>query len=147
MVSGTPTINVYWHHALGMWPLRLVLWYELYTSKFKKEGFKLNAYDLCVSNKTINDKQCFIGFWVDDSKISHEDPKWVRKVIGLLEGYFLRQNGGHRRINSWCPNPSSKTICRFNQWERNRRSTIKGGVTMWCVGCMEGTGGVPPADL
>jgi hypothetical protein len=56
-------------------------WYELYSSTLEKEGFKINPYDRCVANKTINGKQCTIVWYVDDNKISHEYPMVVSNVI------------------------------------------------------------------
>ena len=65
-----------------------LLWYQLITSKLVEMGFELNPYDECVANKMINGKQCTMGFWVDDNKISHEDPRVVSDVIEQLEKYF-----------------------------------------------------------
>ena len=48
-------------------------------------GFKLNKYDLYVANKMIADKKCTIRWYIDDTKISHEDPKVVDKVILKIE--------------------------------------------------------------
>ena len=50
--------------------------------------FELNPYDMCVANKMIDGKQCTIGFWVDDNKISHVDPKVVTNIIKLIEKRF-----------------------------------------------------------
>ena len=44
-------------------------------------GFKLNPYDACVANKTINGKQCTIVWYVDDNKISHVDANVVTEII------------------------------------------------------------------
>ena len=42
----------------------------------------LNPYDLCVANCMIKKgKQCTIAWYVDDTKISHEDPKVVSMII------------------------------------------------------------------
>ena len=51
-------------------------------------GFELNPYDLCVANKMINGSQCMIVFYVDDNKISHNDPAVVDSVINELKKYF-----------------------------------------------------------
>ena len=51
-------------------------------------GFRLNKYDPCVANKVINDHQCTITWYVDDSKISHVDGKVVSKVIQEIEESF-----------------------------------------------------------
>ena len=42
-------------------------WYILYKTTLEKEGFVLNKYDLCVANKVINNKQCTIGWLIDDN--------------------------------------------------------------------------------
>jgi len=51
-------------------------------------GFKLNNYDKCVANKTINGKQCTIIWHVDDLKISHVEKKVVHHVINNLNKKF-----------------------------------------------------------
>ena len=51
-------------------------------------GFKMNPYDGCVANKTINKKQYTIVFHVDDLKISHVDEKVVTDVINRLSEVF-----------------------------------------------------------
>jgi Reverse transcriptase (RNA-dependent DNA polymerase) len=63
-----------------------LLWYDLFSSTLQKMGFKLNPYDLCVGNKII--KQCIIVWYVDDTKISHEDPDVVTEVILEIEKKF-----------------------------------------------------------
>ena len=60
-------------------------WYELYAETLEKEGFSINPYDRCVANKIINGKQCTIVWYVDDNKVSHEDPKVVDEVIELMK--------------------------------------------------------------
>ena len=48
----------------------------------------MNKYDPCVANKIINGKQYTICWYVDDTKISHEDPKVVDHVIKEIEERF-----------------------------------------------------------
>ena len=65
-----------------------LLWYDLFSSTLIHEGFKLNPVDACVANATINDKQCTIGWFVDDNKISHVDQMVVTDIIGKIEDKF-----------------------------------------------------------
>lgn len=65
-----------------------LLWYQLYAKILKGMGFKLNAYDKCVANKMINGKQCTIAWYVDDNKISHEDPKVVTEILEVMKNHF-----------------------------------------------------------
>jgi hypothetical protein len=51
-------------------------------------GFELNPYDMCVANKTIENKQCTIVWYVDDTKISHENSNVVTHVIEKIETRF-----------------------------------------------------------
>jgi len=60
-----------------------LLWYELFTS-----NFVLNSYDPYIANCVIEGKQCTIAWYVDDTKISHEDPKVVSMIIDKLEERF-----------------------------------------------------------
>ena len=65
-----------------------LLWYNLYSNILVEEGFIINPYDKCVANKVINGKQCTIVFYVDNNKVSHEDPGVVSKVIQNLKDNF-----------------------------------------------------------
>ena len=51
-------------------------------------GFVLNPYDSCVANCMIDGKQCTIAWYVDDTKISHKDPKVVTSIIEKIEERF-----------------------------------------------------------
>ena len=66
----------------------LLLWYELFAGNLKKMGFTLNPYDPCIANAIIDGKQCTIAWYVDDAKISHEDPEVVTRIINQLESVF-----------------------------------------------------------
>ena len=65
-----------------------LLWYELYVKTLKGMGFKLNPYDRCVANKMIKGKQCTIAWYVDDNKISHNDPRVVTEVLDAIKEHF-----------------------------------------------------------
>jgi Reverse transcriptase (RNA-dependent DNA polymerase) len=65
-----------------------VLWYELFSTTLEKHGFVTNPYDFCVANATIEGSQCTIGWFVDDTKISHINPEVVTSIITLLEDRF-----------------------------------------------------------
>lgn len=53
-----------------------------------KEGFVLNPYDPCISNKMINGSQCTIAWHVDDNKVSHVDQEVIDNIMKLLETHF-----------------------------------------------------------
>jgi hypothetical protein len=65
-----------------------LLWYDLFTSNLKEMGVKLNPYDPCVANATIEGKQCTLAWYIDDTKISHVNPDVVTRVIVELEKCF-----------------------------------------------------------
>ena len=52
------------------------------------DSFKLNKYDPCVANKDVDGNQCTVCWYVDDNKISHEDPKGLYPVIEMIESKF-----------------------------------------------------------
>ena len=65
-----------------------LLWYDLFYGHLKKMGFVLNPYDSCIANSVIDGKQCTIAWYVDDTKVSHVDPKVVTSIINQLEDRF-----------------------------------------------------------
>ena len=65
-----------------------LLWYNLFTETPQDMGFVINPYDRCVANKTVNGKQLTIVWYVDDCKISHEDPTVVTELINNLKKQF-----------------------------------------------------------
>ena len=65
-----------------------LLWYGLFTGTLQGMGFELNPYDTCVTNKTVDEKQCTVAWYVDNNKISHVDPKVVIGVVNKIEEHF-----------------------------------------------------------
>jgi hypothetical protein len=77
-----------WCKALYRCLKSALLWYELFTGTLQQMGYVLNDYDPCVANKTISGKQSTIARYVDDNKISHEDPKVNNETIEIIERRF-----------------------------------------------------------
>jgi len=65
----------------------LLFWKQL-SNTLQEWGFKINEYNLCVSNKTIKGKQCTIAMHVNDLKISHVDKDLVEEIIKKLMTKF-----------------------------------------------------------
>ena len=78
-----------------------ILWYDTFKGRLEELGFKLNKYDLCVANKTINGKQCTIFWYVDDTKISQEDPKVVNQVIKEIKERFSKMVVTRRKTHNF----------------------------------------------
>ena len=62
-----------------------LLWYELYTTKLRGMGYELNPYDTWVANKTKNEKQCTIGFYVDDNIATHVEDDVLTDLIEVVK--------------------------------------------------------------
>ena len=69
-----------------------LLFCKLISNTLKAWGFKINEYDQCMANKTINGRQCTVVWHVDDLKISHVDKKVVEDIIGLLKEKFGKES-------------------------------------------------------
>ena len=65
-----------------------LLWYDLFTSTLEGEGYKLNPYDFCVANAIVQGSQSTVGWYVDDTKMSHMKPAVNDRLIGLIEAKF-----------------------------------------------------------
>ena len=61
-----------------------LFWKDFTKYLVEELGFEVNPHDLCVVNKTINDKQCTIGWHVDDLMISHVDKDVVEEIVRKL---------------------------------------------------------------
>ena len=66
----------------------MVLWMQQwYTMKYLASmlvdefEFELNSYDAYVANKVIDGKVCTILWWVDNTKLSHEDADVVTRIL------------------------------------------------------------------
>ena len=65
-----------------------LLWCDIYSNNLKLQGLLINPYDRCMANSTIQDKQCKIVWYVDDSKLSHIDKEVNTKVIETISKIF-----------------------------------------------------------
>jgi hypothetical protein len=72
------------------------LFWEKLTGKLLEWGFVPNPYDACVVNKTINGKQCTVGWHVDDLKVSHVDSKVVDDILDLMDNEFGKEEPMNR---------------------------------------------------
>ena len=87
--SGRKLLYVQLNKAMyGTIKAAMLFWKHLSAHLTNEMGFKVNPYDPCVVNKTINGKQCTVCFYVDDLKISHKDPEVVEEVLKGLESKY-----------------------------------------------------------
>ena len=62
-----------------------LFWKDLSNFLVDTLGFTVNPYDWCVSNKQINGKQCTIGWYVDDLKLSHVETDVLEDILSKLQ--------------------------------------------------------------
>ena len=77
-----------------------LLFWKLLSNTLKEWGFKINEYDQCVANKTVNGRQCTVIWHVDDLKISHVDKKDVKDIIVLLKKNWKRKSTNYHNRQS-----------------------------------------------
>ena len=75
----TPCMN-----AIYITMVTSLLYYFKFCKTLKLNKSKMNTYDPCVSNRLVNGLQNSILFYVDDCKLSHNDPKANDSIIGVL---------------------------------------------------------------
>jgi hypothetical protein len=69
----------------------LLFWKDLSTALIDDWGFKQNAYDRCIVNKTVNGKQLTVLWHVDDLKVSHEDPAIVTNMLQTINERYGKE--------------------------------------------------------
>jgi hypothetical protein len=78
-----------------------LLFYRKLVADLESNGFKLNPYDACVANKTVNGKQMTICWHVDDLKVSHMDPAEITKFCNWLsETYGVTVAAYHGKVHN-----------------------------------------------
>ena len=68
-----------------------LFWKDVTQFLTKELGFVVNPYDWCVANKDIDGKQCTIGWYVDDLKISHVKEGVIEDILRKLESRFGKE--------------------------------------------------------
>ena len=65
-----------------------LLFYKKLVAELETKGFKLNPYDPCIANRTVDGNQMTVCWHVDDLKVSHVDPEVVTKFGEWLNVTF-----------------------------------------------------------
>jgi len=94
--KGTAILYVKMQKAMYGLLRSALLFYRKLVAELENVGFKLNPYDPCVANKTINGKQMTVCWHVDDLKVSHVDPLEVTKFGQWLNATFGVTVAEHR---------------------------------------------------
>ena len=79
--KGVKTLIFRCHNAIYGTMVASILYYKQFCMTIKHLGFKINPYDPCVTNRTIDNNQKTIFWHVDDCNISHVDLKVNDKLI------------------------------------------------------------------
>jgi len=64
--KGEKTLIVQCMNALYGTMVASLLYYKKFVKSLKRNGFKMNPYDPCVANKTVDGKVLTVCFHVDD---------------------------------------------------------------------------------
>ena len=85
----TPVIYTQLSKVLyGTLQAALLFWCKLQGFLVDQLGFTPNPYDQCVVNKTIQGKQCTVGWHVDDIMVSHVDKSVVEGIISQFNSEY-----------------------------------------------------------
>jgi hypothetical protein len=82
--KGMKQLMVQCQNALYGTMVAYLLYYHKFTKSLTSVGFKINPYDPCIANKTVNGTQMTICFHVDDCKLSHHGSRANHNIIDWL---------------------------------------------------------------
>ena len=71
----------------GMLQAALLFWEDL-SGYLISEGFELNPYDNCITNKQIKGSQCTVLWHIDDLKMSHASQEVLEDLIERLNDWY-----------------------------------------------------------
>ena len=80
----------------------MLVFYKKLVKDLEWYGFKLNSYNLCMTNATINGHQMTMTWHVNELKVSHIDPFEITKFIVYLSGIYGGELTFHRRKVNDC---------------------------------------------
>ena len=63
----------------------MLLYYWHFVADIKSEGFALNPYNPCITNKIVDDSQLTLVWHVNDIKISHLKSSVIDSMIKWLK--------------------------------------------------------------
>ena len=86
--TGKPILYVQLQKALYGMLKSALLFYRKLVSDLTNMGFKLNPYDPCVANKTVNGHQLTVSWHVDDLTISCVEEQPIHDVISALKQIY-----------------------------------------------------------
>eukprot|EP00957_Ditylum_brightwellii_P084506 6426004-Ditylum_brightwellii.AAC.1 len=52
-----------------------LLFYKKFRTDIETIGLEINPYNICVANRSVEEKQHIVTWHVDNVKLSHGDPK------------------------------------------------------------------------
>ena len=87
--KGKPILHARIKKALYGLPNRALLFYRELVEDHEAYGFRINPHDLCVTSKTINDKNMTVAWHVDELKVLYVDSFEVNKFVGYLSSILV----------------------------------------------------------
>ena len=89
--KGVKQLLVQCHNALYGMMFASLLYHRKFTKSLTDVGFKINPYDLCVTNKIIDVQHMTLCYHVDDcklrqrgSRINYRMIKWLRQEYKII---------------------------------------------------------------
>ena len=133
--KGIKTLILRFHNATYGTMVASLLYYKQIFKTIKHLGFKINPYDPCAANRTIDDNQRTVCWHVDDCKISHVNSKFNNKLIKLLKqeyesifedvtGKMTVNRGKKHKYLGMTLNYSEKGACQITMFE-NLKSILE----------------------
>ena len=93
--TGKAVLYVRLHKALYGCLKSALMFYEKLVGDLEAYGFRINTYNLCVTNTMVGGKQITVCWNMDDLNISCIDANEVTKMIHWLESEYGEIHGSH----------------------------------------------------
>ena len=107
----------------------VLLWYDLYADTLKYMGIEINPYDKCIANKANQRNQHTIGWYVNNSNISHKEEKYVDDMFTIFKEKFrdltITRGNSHEFLGM------DLTITKEKRSDISMRKQIKEAVEMF----------------
>ena len=77
----------------------ILLFYNKFRKNIELQGFEINLYDRCITNKIVNNNQMTVLWHINNLKTSHIEKKMLEKCVEFLRTIYNNNKIGKIVIN------------------------------------------------
>ena len=99
--KGKPLLYVNMHKALYGMLCSTLMFYKNIVKNLDDYGFKINEYDPCVANKTVNWSHMTVFWYMDNFKVYHKDGYYITRFATYLRDIYGASQASRSKVHNY----------------------------------------------